>query len=277
MADIFRIEQKHQRRPYTMPEEHLHSYFEIYYLLSGERYYFVEDQIYHVHSGSLVLIPPHVVHRTTNVRPQSHERILIHFGPEYLETRIPALKSYPLLDPFYRGNKIIRLNANEQRTIEGILDKALAEAKQQRQHYELYQALLLSELLLNIGRIELSPENNSVGELSPMHIRVHNVIRFVREHHEESLRLSALAERFFVSPSYLSRVFRQVTGLTLVQYINNVRIRQAMELLSKSNLSVSEVAEAVGYETQTHFSRIFKRFMGMTPMQYRKANRRDRA
>ncbi|MGB3986308.1 MAG: helix-turn-helix transcriptional regulator, partial [Limnochordia bacterium] len=74
------------------------------------------------------------------------------------------------------------------------------------------------------------------------------------------------------SQYYLSRMFKTVTGLTLIEYLNTIRIQEAQKLLADENLSITEIASLVGYDSQTYFGRMFKRITGLTPREYRKHN-----
>ncbi|MNJ41043.1 Bifunctional transcriptional activator/DNA repair enzyme AdaA [compost metagenome] len=79
-----------------------------------------------------------------------------------------------------------------------------------------------------------------------------------------------LAEKFYVSPYYLSRFFKEATGFTFVEYVNSVRINEATKLLERSSLKVNLIAKKVGFGSVTHFGRVFKSVTGHAPLYYRK-------
>lgn len=87
------------------------------------------------------------------------------------------------------------------------------------------------------------------------------------------LSLSALAEMQNISPSYLSSLFRQETGQTLTDHVNHKRVKQAMQLLSTTHLQVQTVAQHCGILDVHYFSKVFKKYTGQTPKQYREAHR----
>ena len=80
-------------------------------------------------------------------------------------------------------------------------------------------------------------------------------------------------ERFYISPYYLSRLFRRVTGQSIVDYINARRIEAAQKLLETTELSIGSVAEQTGFASAAHFRRVFRETMGVGPLQYRKSRK----
>lgn len=93
----------------------------------------------------------------------------------------------------------------------------------------------------------------------------------IRQRFAEPLTLDSVAQKVFVSPFYLSHLFKEELGLTFVEYLTRVRIEEAKRLLASSNLSVLGVAEKVGYEDASYFSKVFRKATGLTPNQYRKS------
>lgn len=94
---------------------------------------------------------------------------------------------------------------------------------------------------------------------------------FVETHLNEDLSLVRLAEQVYLNPSYLSRFYKQVTGINLSEFIDNARIKKAKELLEKENIKICEVAKMVGYETAPSFTRFFKKGTGSSPQEYHDA------
>ena len=89
-----------------------------------------------------------------------------------------------------------------------------------------------------------------------------------------SVNRTSIAEHFFITPNYLSRLFKKETGMLLTEYIQQERMTKAQELLKKTELSVSEIALQTGYPSFAHFSKQFRRFTGDSPNEYRKRFRR---
>ena len=92
---------------------------------------------------------------------------------------------------------------------------------------------------------------------------------YIREHIGQKFSLDEIAGALYVNANYLSRVFKRETGHTLLWYHNAVRCEKAKQLLSGSNLSVSEISEAVGFVSPAHFSHIFRKMEGASPSAWR--------
>jgi AraC-like DNA-binding protein len=98
---------------------------------------------------------------------------------------------------------------------------------------------------------------------------VTRVKEFVLQHHEEDITLAQAAQAAHSSIFYLCRVFRKATGMCFTEFVSRTRVEKAKELLMKPNLRVSEVAYQVGFQSLTHFNRIFKKIVGESPSDFR--------
>lgn len=103
---------------------------------------------------------------------------------------------------------------------------------------------------------------------------VSNIQQFIRSNIDKQLSLVMLAEIVHFNPSYLSRFFKQMTGTNIMDYILNVRIEKARELLKDDGLKINDIAAKVGYESSNAFIRFFKKAVGATPQEYREVNRK---
>ena len=92
---------------------------------------------------------------------------------------------------------------------------------------------------------------------------------YLAQHFREKFSLNKTAEALFVHPSYLHRVFREETGQTMLAYHTALRIREAKELLKDNGLSISYISDALGFSSASHFSHLFHRACGMSPLAYR--------
>lgn len=110
----------------------------------------------------------------------------------------------------------------------------------------------------------------SLKEYSPA---VQKVMNYVNLNVAEPLTLKSLAAMCFISPSYLSALFKQETGTTLIDYINTQRVNRAAQLLEHSSHAIAAVAEEVGILDVNYFTKIFKKTLGVTPTRYRREHK----
>jgi AraC-like DNA-binding protein len=92
---------------------------------------------------------------------------------------------------------------------------------------------------------------------------------FIAAHQTEDLTLSQVAKAVNTSTFYFCKMFKKVTGLNFTDYVSRLRVERARNLLLNKNLRVSEIAYEVGFQSLTHFNRVFKRILGVSPTQYR--------
>lgn len=130
----------------------------------------------------------------------------------------------------------------------------------------------LTLLLHYVGREYLAESHN---EERPRNDTVEQICAYLSAHYTQKLTLTDVAAQFYLSPYYLSRLFRRVTGQSIVDYINGQRIEAAQHLLEETDLSINAVAEQTGFATTAHFRRVFRELLGVSPQQYRKNHTRS--
>ncbi|HIU76040.1 MAG TPA: response regulator [Candidatus Pelethocola excrementipullorum] len=116
--------------------------------------------------------------------------------------------------------------------------------------------------------------NSLIGELEAGgHNRtneaIDRVVQYINAHLADDLTLTKLAEISFLNPSYLSRIFKQNYGCNLTEYISKIRLEQAKKLLSSTPYKINDIAARVGYLSAPSFTRVFKKLVGITPLEYR--------
>ncbi len=109
---------------------------------------------------------------------------------------------------------------------------------------------------------------NIKNQLKTKH-SVQKAINYIREHCQEEISLTTVAEYVRLNPTYFSRFFKEETGCSFVEYLKKLRIEKAKELLRTSNLKIYEICEALGYQSVQYFSTLFKNMVGVTPQEYR--------
>ena len=236
----FFIERVDRATGFEMPCFHIHHKYEIYYEIEGTRRYFIEDAAYIVNAGSVVLIGDNQIHKTASVGDTPSSRIVLNFSAEYLGK---IAEIFPEVDFFSF------LSEEHNHLLSNIT------VKQQNHIYSMLQA-----------------QGGESGRVSN-HI-VEQIQTYIAEHYAEKLTLTGIASQFYISPYYLSRLFKKSINLSLIEYINGVRIKAAQNLIEKTNESISDISEKTGFLTTAHFRRVFKDATGLSPQQYRQYYKR---
>ena len=258
---------------FTMPSKHLHNEYEIYFLVEGERYYFIGSQTYHVKKGGLVFIDRGLVHQTSQAGNESHDRILIGLEDTALAPFFALTGELSLSRFFEEHCGVLPLSEEDARTALGYLERIAAELQKKEGGYRLLVLSSLAALFFFAQRLFLKNKGNPLSaplSASPKHRKVDEAAAYITEHYQEPLSLESVAKRLFVSKCYLSRIFKEAAGLTVVEYINLCRVRQARRLLLETSMSITELAECLGFESITYFERVFKKYTLVSPLKYRK-------
>ncbi len=240
---------------------HQHDCYELYYLEEGEIVYYIDDGIYPARKGDFVLIPPGKAHKTLPHRSLAHTRILIYLAPDFLQE---TAKDYPALYDAFDSVLITTGNRQtSQRLLEGLLKEDAGEKN------PVMIRAILTELLVNLERWSrrepaISAERNGAER------KVQEIVGYLDKHFKEDVSLGALAERFYMNPTYLSRIFRRGTGMTYSEYLIRCRIREAVFLLNNTDKKIMEIASETGFHSDNHFCKIFRKQMGTSPKQFRK-------
>lgn len=259
-----------------MPSFHIHYKFEIYYEIEGSRRYFIEDSAYVVNAGSVVLIGENQIHKTASLGDTPSSRIVLNFSREYLER---VAQAFPTVDFFAflseeRNHLLTGLTVKQQNQIYGLLQQLLAMEDESSAAADALRRLLLGTLLLELKehcrrQQEQTAENGRVSNHT-----VDQIQAYIAEHYAEKLTLTGIANQFYISPYYLSRMFKKSINLSLIEYINGVRIKAAQNLIERSSDSIAEIAAKTGFMTTAHFRRVFKDATGLSPQQYRQYYKR---
>ncbi len=250
---------------------HLHDAFEIYYLISGDVNYFVENKIYELKQGDIMITNKYEIHKPSFKSDRTYERIYIQFGND-----IPSLygsQEFDLLQCFNNRQKGTRnridLNRSEREEFLILLKKLeVCNLKKHPSDIILRNTYLVQLLVLINNAFLNSREADSHAEIS---LKLMTVLEYVNDNLSGDLSLDTMEKKFFINKYYLSRLFKKNTGMNLHQYVIYKRLARAKELLS-AGASVTETCFMTGFNDYSNFYRLFKRIIGIAPAEYKKVN-----
>lgn len=241
----------------NMSTSHFHSFFELYYLESGQRYHFIGEDVYHINPGEFVLFAPYVMHHSYGDKDVHFQRIVVYFSPS-------CLLSSELLQQLKHSSGVYHFSPKECQQLYEYMQLLLHEEQQDALFSKETMHSLLHLLMITFLRNQspcIAPEPQN---------RISKIVSYIHEHYEETITLSFLSQQFFMSPYHLCREFKRYTNSTLIQYLNMTRILHAQKMLQETTWSITQISQATGFSNVTHFNRVFKSITGMTPSDHRR-------
>lgn len=254
---------------HVMAYNEAHTEIELYYIKQGERLCFVENRTYHMTAGTSILISSNRIHKTSSASAEPHERMLLEIHPDLLRSLAEA---YPdvSFDYLLSQTAVIATPDNPYSKVIAALFEEIARLYEEKPFgYEAEVQCNVFKLFLNFHR-SLSSTVDERVLLSPKHQKIYEVVEYISANMGDITSLDELCAHFFISKYYLCHSFKEVTGLSVMAFLNMTRVLRACVLLSENKLSVSQIAKAVGLGSVSHFTDVFKRIEGVTPHEYRK-------
>jgi len=253
-------------RPYTV----------FWYITSGEKNIIVDDVHYTVKQGDLVVFPAHV---SFVVLKNEINTCMCHFDFT-IETKLgffDLLKLYKFpvvttgVDPasfssllkLWRNLKCLWNPENEQKFTSDNVNAYQMNKTVELLHFHSLTIAWLVELF-----IVLRPDSIVTSLTSDP--RIQNVMVYIRDHLSEKLSVKKMADIVYLSESHLNLLFRQNVKMSPMEYVRQVRLQKARELLISTNLRLKDISESIGFEEQSQLSRAFRQEVGIGPMEYRR-------
>ncbi|MCQ6561079.1 AraC family transcriptional regulator [Paenibacillus mendelii] len=268
VADPFYVEYARRIEPYNMRQNHFHPYYEIYYLLSGSRIYFIKDASYLVQAGDIVFIRKNEVHKTTQAGDSSHQRVILYFDDRYIRDWSDS-QAKLLLSPFMSDNPVVRLPEEVRLLVDAHIHRMMNELHEEPVGCEFYYSQALNDILLLSARFQQTNVPVELEGTSAIHSKISEVARYLNANYAETIHIHDLSKRFYISPYYLSRVFKEVTGFTIIDYLNLTRVKEAQRLLQETSMSITDISAAIGFGNFSHFGKTFKKITRSSPREYR--------
>lgn len=238
---------------------HTHPFTELFYVVDGKGEFNIQGQRFPVKANDFVIINPQVEHTELS----SPDEPL-----EYIVLGIKGL-SFSNLTPVSEGGhpfSFFNLR-DEQKDILRYLNAMVQEATSQSMSYELVCHNLLEILLIKILRhqhfdLEVGKQSKATKDIS-------FIKHYLETYYHESIQLEDLASMTHLSRFYISHSFKKEIGMSPMEYLIDIRIKESKILLRTTNYSISQVADIVGFTTPTYFSKQFRKSTGISPTDYR--------
>lgn len=252
---------------YVMPDPHCHSYFELFYVESGACRFFIDNNMYDIHAGDFMLIPPDVFHYTRYLFGAC-KRSVVHFHVEDISDSVKKL--LPGHADFLSAMRIFQVPEAYREQINALLLRMVNEKKIADERSGLMLQALLQELFLLCGR-ECRFLNDIPANIHTTDRQIVQAAQFISNHYMDRISTADIAAAAGYSPNYLSQKFRKSVGIGIHEYLVFIRLQYAALELVTTNDSITEIAFRCGFSDSNYFKDAFKKKYGLTPRAYRKA------
>lgn len=263
MPDQITIDKALHAAADDMPYMHFHPCYELYFLLSGERRYFIGHTIYDVSPGDVVLIPRNELHQTTALHNKGYERYVVYFYGESIAELEQALGE-PFIASFFQSG-CFQLPWEQSEAIRKALEQIAGENSQKDSFSDPIVKNLLHQILLTVFRHGTKKSRDQSKGTD----KIQEVARFISENYASHITLRNAAKMAYMEETYFSKQFKRLTGFGFHEYLVQTRIKAAEQMLRHTNLSISEISEQCGFSGSNYFGDVFRRWKGMSPSEYR--------
>ncbi len=258
---------------------HAHEFIEIAYIAEGKGSHTVCGETSEVSAGDLFLLNAHVAHE---FRSDPDRPLLVYnciFQPLSVDRSLKENDNF--VDVAYRylmhtlgeedaPGDYLRLRDGGRQPLKPLLEDLFSEFKHKEAGYRQVLKADLIKLLIACFRLYRQQPGQ---ESAFAKLVAEQALDYLKAHYSQPVRCEDLAARCYLSVSYFSKIFKKVTGTTMVQMLQSIRLQNAMELLTRTDLPVAQVAQRVGYSDVKYFYKLFEQSQGVSPGAYRSANR----
>ena len=241
---------------------HLHEHaIELGFIVAGSGNLVIGNQIMPVEAGSITVVQPDIMHHFSSISPEGMKYYTIRFADTPEDNELVkffsakgncSTQGINYLDAIQNN---LRLLFDIHQANGGIVDEA-------------FQSIVL-------GLIQLTRTlflNSTLSVRLDEHFSVSDILYYISQNCGKKITLESLAKEFNISPSHLSRLFCNAYHMSPINYLIYSRVTFSTEYLLKSDLSIAEIAELVGYDNPAHFTNMFTKRIGCTPTEYREKN-----
>ncbi len=245
-------------------ELHYHDELEFLIMNNGEYAIEVDGKEYFAKEGDVVFINSGVPHRTRAVVPS--DTSLIQFKErDYVTSELSSAVKYSRKFLALTDNQINILKSPE---LKAALDEIIEENNSQKPANDFFIKSSIYKVLGLLYRLGILSNAEEMFALRNTQ-KILPVLSHINDHYDEDISLREVSDMLNFDESYFCRLFKKATGTTFTEYLNFVRVCKAEKLLNKTDNSILEISEAVGFSSVSYFNRIFKKYRHLSPRAYR--------
>lgn len=247
-------------------EMHIHDCYELYYSISGGKQFLIDNRFYPISPGDLFIINQYESHKLTQIDNSVHERIVLSIYPDFVK-RLST--PYTDLDYcFSNRDSRFQHKVSLDKTAQSRFLYYISKITSARGYaHDIVEQAAFMELMVMINALSDANAGENCVSTYKYSRQVDDILAYINQNIGQSITVEQLAENFFLSESYICRIFRQATGTTINKYITARRISIAKVHLSEGD-SVSVAFEKSGFGDYSNFFKAFTKAVGVSPKKY---------
>lgn len=244
---------------------HTHDIYEIFLCISDNINYYVEDKVHKLHKYDMIITNDRELHRPFLRNNNGYDRRIIQFKPDYLSF-LDSTHDNPL-ELFKTRKSGVSNVLRASLTLENNLLYYFMEIDKyyKKPSSELMVKTLLLQLIMKINAIIFnSSKTRNHTKSDP---KIVSIQQYINDNLDNDINLDLLSKKFFINKYYLCHLFKENTGITIIEYINMKRIEKAKHLLLEG-IPVIRACYLVGFNDYSNFYKKFKKIVGLSPKKY---------
>lgn len=253
---------------------HWHPEIELTLVMEGEIAYQVNDSLYHLKAGEGLFCNTNVLHSGHGTDEPDCSYLSITFHPRLLYGYSSSVMQNKYMNHILKSPALASIHfvpeTDWQRLVLEKLERIRLLDKEHPVSEELQIQIALLEIWQQIFE-HVDTESADYAENGRDTERIRQIMEYIQKHYAEKITLEDLAEQIHLCRSESCRLFKRYMNESMFDYLLGYRIERSLELLKQSGLDVTQIAGQVGFANPGYYSRIFKRKMGCTPLEYRKS------
>lgn len=254
-----------RNRNFSLPYQHYHTGYEIFFLVEGSRNVFINDKAWNINGGCVELIRPFEFHYSCPGDYPEYERYVLNFSKNYIADVLSEEEHQMALSVFQKH--LLILSEEEKKELVTLYSKIKEEIEKNTPVSIKLSKFHIVELLYFLGGINVTPEDHHTTRGQAL---ISDAIKYINSNYTHEITVHDVAQVVHLSQYHFCRLFKNVTGTTFLQYLNNKRLKEAHILLSSADIPLSQIALETGFSSGEHFTRVFKKAYGMTPREFKK-------
>jgi AraC-like DNA-binding protein len=266
----FSIDKIAQENPDSMEVPHSHDAYELFFLmqLEGEASITIDDKIYPITEGSVVIIDSNLSHQTNYSQATFRKRYLLEMEPTIFEGGSSQLIGLNIPDFFHKNTGVHNLNHAILTKLENILKLVYDESIFREQYHENIVVLRFLEIIVLLNR-QFESEAKQLPTNQTQKQLIEPVVHYIADHIQEELSLSLLSQKFFINKAYLAREFKRYTNQTVHEFINERKIERAMRYVTlHPNCKTKDISTHLSFNDTSYFCKLFKKYAGISLQQF---------